>query len=269
LITDDYLPPAVARIFRFLCRLVPRFVIANSDATLRALALPRQYETSSQYSQKNLSAKAATIHDGVCVGDYQVPSIAPTGTQTKVGLIGRISPWKGQHVFIRAAAKLCKKFPDCKFQIIGDALFGEQAYDEELRKLVRDLELTDSVEFTGFCQDIPATIAKLDIVVHASTIGEPFGQVIIEGMASRKPVIATKGGGVPEIVLDGITGLLVPMSDVDALSDAIERLLTKPELAQRMGVAALDRVRSHFSIEHTARKIECLYDALVGAAVRN
>lgn len=120
----------------------------------------------------------------------------------RIGLIGRISPWKGQHIFLRGA--------------------------------------------------------------HASTTGEPFGQVIIEGMAAGKPVVATNGGGVPEIVEDGKTGLLVPMRDPSAMAEAICRLLSDPSLARKMGQRGWERVANHFTAEQTARKVESVYAEVLG-----
>lgn len=102
----------------------------------------------------------------------------------------------------------------------------------------------------------------MDILVHASTTGEPFGQVVVEGMAAAKPVVATNGGGVPEIVPDKVTGLLVPMGDAPAMAAAIIEVLSNPTLAQAMGEAGYNRVREHFTIEITARRVETVYDSL-------
>jgi glycosyltransferase involved in cell wall biosynthesis len=99
----------------------------------------------------------------------------------------------------------------------------------------------------------------MDLIVHASTIGEPFGQVIIEGMAAGKPVIATNGGGVPEIVEDGKTGILVPMRDASAMAEAMKLLIADRGLAADMGALGRKRVLDRFTIQHTARKIEAIY----------
>ncbi len=147
---------------------------------------------------------------------------------SEIGLVGRISPWKGQHIFIRAAALVHQRFREARFFIIGAALFGEDQYEQEIRRLPGELGIEGIVEFSGFRSDVKQAIAELDLVVHASTQGEPFGQVIIEGMAAGKPVVATDGGGVPEIVEDGHTGILVPMGNVQAMADAICQILAHP-----------------------------------------
>jgi glycosyltransferase involved in cell wall biosynthesis len=111
-------------------------------------------------------------------------------------------------------------------------------------------------------RDIQRHIATLDVVVHASIIPEPFGQVIIEGMAAGKPVIASRGGGATEIVIDGVSGLLVPMKDDEALAAAMRELLGDAGLRERLGAAGRRRVEEAFRIESTALKISQVYSTL-------
>jgi glycosyltransferase involved in cell wall biosynthesis len=257
-IADDYLPAPVARIFRWLCRRVPVAVLANSNATLETLQLARRDRSTIVYS-----GVAPTFINVVHDGTYE-QQIAPAEVETgvkppRIGLVGRISPWKGQDVFIRAAARVLQYAPNAQFQIIGSCLFGEEDYERKVRALVKELGLEDSVHFLGFREDVPALIQKMDVLVHASTVGEPFGQVIIEGMAAGKPVVATNGGGVPEIVVEGETGLLVPMGESTPMADAILRLIRDPERAKAMGAAGVARVKNHFTIQHTVDKITTLY----------
>lgn len=264
----DYLPRRVVQAFRFLSHVMPNYVIANSAATLRTLRLGMYAHGTSIPSGVQMSGRTAIVPDGTGLA-------APTAfTETtiprppcRVGLVGRISPWKGQHIFIRAAALVNRRFPEVRFFIIGAALFGEARYDQEVRRLPGQLGIQDRVEFSGFRNDIEAAIAELDLLVHASTIGEPFGQVIIEGMAAGKPVVATNGGGVPEIVEDGRTGILVPMADVDAMAAAICQILSDRAAAKAMGMRARQRVADCFTIEKTARGVEAIYAQLLPRAV--
>ena len=152
-----------------------------------------------------------------------------------------------------------KRFPLARFFVIGAALFGEDQYDDEVRRLPTQLGIQDCVEFTGFRNDIGQAVAGLDLLVHASTKGEPFGQVIIEGMAAGKPVVATNGGGVPEIVEDGETGILVPMGDIQAMADAICQIVSDPVRAKAMGIRGRQRVADCFTLEQTARRVEAVY----------
>ena len=260
-IEDDYLPKSVVRTFRFLSRMIPNYVIANSGATLRTLHLRKGARSTSIPSGIELNGKAAVVHDGTSTA---VP-LGRNGlhSQLRVGLVGRISPWKGQHIFIEAAALVNQRFPDARFFIIGAAMFGEDDYEQEVRRLPAQLGIADVVEFTGFRNDVKRAIAELDLVVHASTKGEPFGQVIIEGMAAGKPVVATRGGGVPEIVEDGRTGILVPMGDSQAMAKAICQILSDPAEAKEMGTRARQRVAEHFTLQQTARRVEAVYEEML------
>jgi glycosyltransferase involved in cell wall biosynthesis len=263
-IADDYLPPRVAQVFRRLCRIVPHVVVANSGATMLTLGLP----SGPQRSKTELAGigNFYVVHDGVPArATSELPARNDSSSGPLIGLVGRISPWKGQHIFVEAAAQVRRRFPNARFQIIGAPLFGEESYTQQVRDQVNELGLTSCVEFTGFRTDVPMLIQALDILVHASTIGEPFGQVVIEGMVAGKPVIATNGGGVPEIVQDGVTGLLAPMGDAAALAQHMETLLSDPQRASAMGTAGRERVLNHFMVSHTARKIERVYDSILNS----
>ena len=256
-IDSDYLPALVARAFRVCCRIIPSYIVANSAATLETLHLHGGVHSTVVHSG------SAVVHDGV----------VPRGTTRKgisqsarVGLVGRITPWKGQHIFLASAVEVKRRFPFAKFQIIGSAMFGEEAYESEIRNLAHSLGLDDCVEFTGFRKDVPRLIDALDLLVHASTTGEPFGQVIVEGMVARKPVVATRGGGVPEIVQDGITGILVPMGDSVAMAQAICELLSDPGRACLMGEAGYERVMHNFTVEMTARRLENVFEKVMPRA---
>jgi glycosyltransferase involved in cell wall biosynthesis len=259
-IATDYLPKPAVSGFRWLCRILPNYIITNSEATLKTLCL-------------NIEGRAAVIHSGVTktyvrvvhdgVEDEVAPGLRIMRSADEgpiIGLVGRLSPWKGQHIFLAAAAQVYKEFPSTRFQIIGSAMFGEEAYEAQVRELCVTLGLSDCVEFLGFRKDVPALIAELDILVHASTLGEPFGQVVVEGMVAGKPVVATNGGGVPEIVEEGVTGWLVPMGESAPMAEAIMRLLRDPERAGRMGTAGRTRVLEHFTIELTAQSVQEVYE---------
>ncbi len=116
-------------------------------------------------------------------------------------------------------------------------MFGEEAYEERLHALAGELGVADRVEFRGFRDDVRAELAELDVLVHASTTPEPFGQVVLEGMAAGLPVVAAAAGGRAEIVTDGVDGLLVAPGDAAALAAALTRLAADPQLRERLGAA--------------------------------
>ena len=255
-IDSDYLPRRVAATFRHLCHALPSYVIANSHATYRTIV---RKENASAYRRQRISV----VHDGTLRQTLREEEPAMQKRAPSIGLVGRISPWKGQHIFLQAAALIGKQFPHARFRIIGAALFNEQDYEQELHRLTAELNLTEAVEFTGFREDVAECIANLDILVHASTTGEPFGQVVIEGMIAGKPIVATRGGGIPEIVQDGCTGLLIPMSDAQAMAEAVCRLLEDQEFAFQLGQQGQQHVCKNFLIDSTARKVEAVYEQVL------
>jgi glycosyltransferase involved in cell wall biosynthesis len=262
-IEDDYLPAPVVRLFRLLASAIPNFIIANSWATLATLNLktgPRGVAISSGVV---MTDRSSVVHDGCEVSDRQ--SGQQQDELVRIGLIGRISPWKGQHIFLQAAALLRRNYPNTRFEVIGAPLFSEHEYEAQLHELAKALELEDIVDFAGFVEDVPRRIDRLDILVHASTLPEPFGQVIIEAMAAEKPVVATEGGGASEIVVNGVTGLLVPMGDAAKMAEAIGRLIDNPELAASMGRNGRQRVIDQFTIQETARMVEAVYREVLSA----
>jgi len=179
-------------------------------------------------------------------------------------MVGRIAPWKGQDVFLRAFAEAFADGAE-RAVILGAPLFGEEEYERSLRGLVPQLGLADRVELRGFTDDVAAELAQVDALVHASVIPEPFGRVIVEGMAAGLPVIAAGGGGPDEIVTEGVDGLLYPPGDVDELAATLSRVATDTGLAERLGRAAVERARA-FSPDLVAAQTSAFYRQVLEAA---
>ena len=212
------------------------------------------------YPAEQNSSAALPQHSNSCL--LASNSLRTTTKDFVVVLVARISPWKGQDVFIRAAALVLKQFPTCRFQIVGSALFGEDALEGQLQQLAASLGIGEQIEFMGFRKDVPELITASTLLVHASTTAEPFGQVIVQAMVESKPVVATRGGGVLEIVEDGKTGILVPMKDAGAMAKAICELLAAPARARKMGEAGRERFLEKFTIEQTVEAVEGIYDSM-------
>ncbi len=257
-IANDYLPSTVVMAFRWLSTFLPNHVITISKATRATLPTISGKKTGK-------IARISIVHDGVNKHAFTSADGRIWNSQDviRIGIVGRISPWKGQHIFIKAAALVREQFPKAIFQIVGGALFDEDDYSTRLHELVQETGLNETVKFLGFRSDVIEVMQSLDVVVHASTIGEPFGQVIVEGMAAGKPVIATNGGGVPEIIEDGISGILVPPGNEQVLALALLSLLNDPERARRIGRSAKARARDFFSVEQTARNVEKIYEQIL------
>jgi glycosyltransferase involved in cell wall biosynthesis len=166
-------------------------------------------------------------------------ALGAEASQVLAVLPGRLQRWKGQDVAVRAMAIAAPQAPDLRLAVVGGALFGlEEEYGRTLEELARREGVADRIRFTGFRDDMPAVYANADIVLHTSRVPEPFGLVVAEGLVHGKAVIASNGGGVPEQIQHGRSGILVKPDDPAALARALLRVAGDPELRRRLGEAA-------------------------------
>lgn len=180
-----------------------------------------------------------------------------------VGIIGRITPLKGHLHFIKAMARISRSVPRLKIWIVGDAPASKEAYKEEVQVLVRRLGLWHCTEFLGTQRDIPGILAHLDLVVLATTTHEAFGRVVVEAQASGVPVVATKVGGVIDIIEDGKNGLLVPPADHKSMADAILRIYEDTQLAKSLAENAYAKIKEKYTVELMVKNTLDVYrDAL-------
>ncbi len=189
-----------------------------------------------------------------------------------VGVVGNIQEWKGQLILLHAVAKLRAEFPNVVALIVGGVHRSGMAYAERLQKFIEERGLSANVVMTGARDDVSDLMNCMDVVAHTSVRGEPFGRVIIEGMAVGKPVVATRAGGVPEFVDDGDNGLLVEAGDDDALAETLRNLFTDSGLRASLSAGALRAVR-RFSVENHVSEMTKIYDRVadrygVGGAPR-
>ena len=179
-----------------------------------------------------------------------------------IGMIGRISHWKGQGYFLDIAKKLTQAHPKLSFVIAGDAFPGSEHLVTEMQKKIKALGLEKQVYTLGFRTDVPEILASLDIFVLPSILPDPLPTVILEAMASGKPVVATAHGGAREMVKDSKTGYLIPWDDAAKASDIILPLIQNEGLRVEMGSKGRKRVLEHFSLEAFRRNIgECFSEA--------
>jgi glycosyltransferase involved in cell wall biosynthesis len=180
-----------------------------------------------------------------------------------IGSIGRIVPWKGQHVFLSALAQLLPRYPNLRGLIVGAAEPRDQEYAAALRQQAHRLGLEHVVRYTGYRADISRLLHGMDILAHTSISPEPFGRVIIEGMATGVTVIATRAGGAAEIIEDSASGLLVPMEDVEALAQAVARVVDNPDQAAAWRSAARQRVEQMFTVQRYVQGVEQVYEEIL------
>ncbi len=221
-------------------------------------------------------AKITTIFDAIDLVDFNIAISCDylkaefnlTKTKSTFGIFGRIIDWKGIKEFVHAAALVIQSLPNNKALIVGDCSDGDNNYLTEVKELISQYGLEQDIILTGYRKDVPAIMGLMDVVVHASITPEPFGMVLIEGMAMGKPVVATKIGGPLDIVIDGQTGFLVKPSDVNEMAEAIHRLLCDKNLATVMGKNGKDRVATLFTKERYAIQVEEVYTNVLGLGVK-
>ena len=234
-------------------------VITNSAATADAFV-----------AHGGARDKVRVVHNGIDATSFDAVTAAQAhalrqrvapGAGYVLAVFGRLSPWKGQHTAI-SALKLLPA--DCHLCIVGAPLFGEDDYEAELRSLATKLGVARRVHFLGFRDDVAPLMKAADVVVHASTLPEPFGRVLVEGMLAGRPVVATAAGGVGEIVTDGATGLLVKPGSPDALAIAVERLRADPARASAMASAGNAHARTAFSVQAMVQGVRTVLDEVMG-----
>lgn len=259
LLSDQHFSRANIRLGVGLANHCAHRVIANSHASARALI-----------KEGGREDKVRVVYNGLDAGPFDAVS-ADEVEQARselgligvpvIGVFGRLAPWKGQHVAIEAVAAL----PGVHLILVGDALFGEEEYAARLESQAAAAGVLDRVHFLGFRPDIPRLMRLCSIVLHTSIAPEPFGRVIVEGMLARRPVIATRGGGVEEIVEHEVSGVLVGAGSASELVAAVSGLLRDKERAARLAGAGRAIAETRFTI---AAMLEGLTANLVEVAAQ-
>jgi glycosyltransferase involved in cell wall biosynthesis len=188
-------------------------------------------------------------HEQTLTKELQLPTAAIV-----IGMVGRVHYWKGQSYFLKIAGQLHQKHPSLHFLLAGDAYPGYEYLYQEMQTQIETLQLSDVVHNLGFREDIPAVMQTIDLLLLPSQQPDPFPTVILEAMASAKPVIATQFGGAVEMIDAGITGDLMPADQVDTAVSVIESWLDKNRL-QAAGEAGRKRVLENFSLEAWEHKM--------------
>ncbi|MEZ5416188.1 MAG: glycosyltransferase family 4 protein [Vicinamibacterales bacterium] len=181
--------------------------------------------------------------------------------QPIIGIVGNIRVWKGQETVVRALIELLEAQPDVVCFFVGASTPGDRPYREQLDALIAGAGIADHVRFTGYQADPASFVNMMDVVIHASVEPEPFGMVVLEAMAQRKPIVGSRAGGVVEMVIDGETGYTFPPGDAAELASRLRELLGDREKAVRMGQAGYQRLVDAFSIPQYMHGITSVYRA--------
>ena len=180
----------------------------------------------------------------------------------RVGMVGNLDPRKNPAVLVEAMARVRAAVPDARALLIG--AFREPGYEASVRARIAALGLGDAVGVTGFLANPFPVVERLDVLAHPA-LRDPFPLALLEGMALGRPIVASAVGGIPEMLEDGVSGLLVPPDDPPALSAAIVGLLRDPARRARMGAAARDRLTTRFSLAGFAAAMFAAFDDAVRA----
>ncbi len=247
-IEPDYLPVTAVNLVRSCARILPEYVVANSTSTLMSLHLP--------------AGLGEVVPSPVEIGPCRVRE---GSRPLRIGMLGRLAPWKGQDLFLRAFAEA---FPGGleTAVVIGAPLFGDDSFEEELRRLAGELSIEDRVEFRGFRQDVRQELGCLDVLVHASRIPEPFGQVVVEGMAAGLPVVAANAGGPAEIITPELDGLLFTPGDIKGLAVQLGDLAASPARRRSLGLQA-QASASLYRPEVVAEKMQGVYARILRSRI--
>ncbi|MBX7054539.1 MAG: glycosyltransferase family 4 protein [Pyrinomonadaceae bacterium] len=209
------------------------------------------------------SNKITVIHNGTDISEFdrnvalvESSKAAELRDRVLIGSVGSLTERKGHNLLIAAMPRILESVPNAHLMIVG-----EGPMRAELEQLIDRNGLREQVALVGFRENVAPLLSEMDLYVHPS-IHEPFGISILEAMAAKKCVVATSVEGVPEIVLEGITGVLVPPKNCSALSEKIVSLLQNDDQRLRMGEAGRRRVEEHFTIGRVVNEYQAIYKSL-------
>ncbi len=252
IISPEHFSTANRRIVINLANRFAALVIANSQASQSAFV--------ASGGHKNITK---IVHNGFHPESHQYSPVSRSNVRRKLGLdsqfvvghFSRLSPWKGQHILIDALQH-CSE--DVTALLVGEALFGEDDYVNQLHQQIDRLKLHDRVQMLGFHAYVSELMSASDLVAHTSTAPEPFGRIIVEAMLCRRPVIAAAAGGVVEIVEHGKTGWLTPPGDAKKLAGVIMSCRNDPDHAAIIARQAEIAANQRFHIDTVHQQVRSL-----------
>jgi len=242
---------------------LPDRIICNSDAI------------ASRFAGSRWQHRVRTILNGVDLAEFH-PDISGAPVRAELGwtrnpiiaATSRLDPEKGHETLLEAMHVVASQHPDCRLLIAGTASVNQPSRHAALQRRISELKLDEKVRLLGFRRDMPRLLAAGDICVLPAD-AEACGRVLFEAMAMAKTLVATASGGTPEIVVDGVTGLLVPPRNPVALAEALLVLLTDPARRQALGTAGRERAVKQFSIHAHVRQTMAVYvDVLTARGMR-
>jgi glycosyltransferase involved in cell wall biosynthesis len=245
--------PLLIRFITFLGKWFPKRILAVSNITKEYLVKNGLKEDKIDVIFNGIDSELFEIRD---VSKNIQKELKIESKAKLVGCIGRIIPEKGLKSFLLAIPEVIQECPETFFLITGDVFLKDEGYKKELLEIMKKNKIEDHVKFTGFRKDIGDIMRSLDILVFPSVAPESFGLSIMEAMSLGKPVIASKVGGVSEIIEDGITGMLIEPNQPDQIADRIIHLLSHREIYEAIGKRAKEVVTERFSLQKYVAAME-------------
>lgn len=247
-------PSAVRVVYRLLVLLLPGRAIANSKATARSLAGPLRL----------VSSRTSVVYPGLAERRDAAPRRARGGAALRIGFAGRLAPRKGVGELLEAVALVRSREIALELAIFGTAPPGQEWREGQYRRRADGLGLRDVVHFAGFVDDIRLRLGSVDVLVVPSQRPEPFGLVVLEGMAAGCAVLVSRnGGGSDEIIEHGVTGLYCGRTAA-SIAAAIERLARDGGLRERLGQQAQVAVRERFALDRYLDGVLEVYRDVIG-----
>jgi glycosyltransferase involved in cell wall biosynthesis len=244
----------------------------------RAAALvANSHHTAREFARDLPGVEVQVIHNGIDLRPLGAPPaarqearrrLALGAEQPVIAVVGQLVDWKGQADAIHVLAQLRHAHPDICLLIVGGpnptpgTRIDNGAYAESLDVLARELGVERHVRLLGHRDDVPSLLPAVDVLLVPSW-EEPFGRVVLEGMAMRLPVVATDAGGPAEIITTGQDGVLLTPRRIDVWVRTVGELLDAPEARRRIGDRARDRVARDFTLEQHATRLVEVYQAVI------
>ncbi len=257
---------------QFFSRLVRAAFLFRAKRSAAQVVVVSDFARRALLDQGLPAAKVRTIHNGIPLARYartppghlhRLLNLPPD--EPLAGIVGRFTPWKGQDLFLRIAERWVRENPRGHFVLVGQAFNDEQAFATDLKQFVATHGLGARVHFVPFQAAAAAVFSDLSVLLHCSTSPEPFGRVIVEAMAAGTPVIAARDGGVPEIITDGVDGLLASPGDLESYLTALRKLWAAPP-DPALAAAAHRTVAERFSIARVKSEFQKLLADVTAAA---
>jgi glycosyltransferase involved in cell wall biosynthesis len=255
------------RWFTLLLPPVRIVVVANAAAERFKGKLLRQFPKRVDFAIVYNAVEAVQLNSRSTSGSIR-KELRLRNSDRLIGIVGNLSPVKGQLELIRAFAKARERIPNLALLVVGSALFNRgDGYQKQLLAEVRALGLDHCVRFLGQRNDVPAIMGALDLLVMNSR-SEAFPLVALEGMSAGVPVLATAVGGLPELIAHEKSGWLVPLGDEGKLIDGIASLLERRDLSAQLATHARQKVTKNFPVHKFMTRVEAIYTETVPNPVR-